>query len=80
MDTYNIPIEGKILEALQPPTNWNRCPSVSYGGKAYFYVKFEESGKTTVMWDRQSGTWGISKNDSLIETGYKTADKAMAHC
>ncbi len=57
--------------------NWNKMPSVRRGGKPYFYVSFDKEQKTTVMWDRQTETWGISKNDNLIETGYKTANSAI---
>ena len=60
--------------------DWNKCEAVRAWGKPYFYVKFNGNNKTTVMWDRQSETWGISKNDNLIETGYKTYAGAMLNC
>ena len=60
--------------------NWTKCASVRAGGKPYFYVRFNENQKTTVMWDRQSETWSISDKENLIETGYRTANKAMGSC
>ena len=58
--------------------NWIKHPSVRAGGKPYFYVNLTGIGnKITVMWDKQSESWGISHNDSLTATGYLTANKAI---
>jgi len=38
--------------------DWRKCPSVTPGGKPYFYVSFNgQHEKTTVVWSRLEQKW-----------------------
>lgn len=50
---------------------WIKCPSVTYGGKTYFFVRFVEKNigkdKYTVCWDRRHGDrWMVTLNDEEV--------------
>ncbi len=46
--------------------NWYTCPSVTEGGKDYFYVSLKGLDKTTVAWDRVEEQWELSFNDNHV--------------
>lgn len=57
--------------------NWQKCPSVTTGGKAYFYVLFlpcnineGTRNKWSVVWDRTGRTWLIKCEN--MTTGHST--------
>ncbi len=67
---------------------WKKCPSVTTGGKQYFYTALSEhKQRVWVVWDRIQQCWIIQDecpnlNNKIItlKDGYKTAKKAMAEC
>ena len=66
-------------------TTWTKCPSVSYGGKPYFYVKFTEKGKITVIWSRLEEQWltigdiQTVKQSEAIYGLFPTSNKAIKY-
>jgi len=44
--------------------NWSKCPSVTPGGKPYFYVAFTNGTKLAVVWDRLHEQWSLTINDT----------------
>lgn len=60
--------------------NWVKCPSVTYGGKDYFYTAETPKGRHWVSWNRQTLVYDITcdkLNYPLVNTGFKTPQKAM---
>jgi hypothetical protein len=37
--------------------NWIKCPSVTTGGKPFFYYALTEKGRYVVVWNRGTLTW-----------------------
>lgn len=50
---------------------WKKVPSVTTGGKPYFFVAFHEDNtgrtKTTVVWDRTKRKWAVEMNEQVID-------------
>jgi len=46
--------------------NWQKLPSVTYGGKRYFYNLFVESHKWTVVWDRFDAKWCVQLDNKFL--------------
>jgi hypothetical protein len=53
---------------------WKKVPSVTEGGRPYFYVK----DGLTVMWDQRGEGWRIWANNNRDKSGlYRTPQEAM---
>lgn len=52
--------------------DWKKCPSVTPGGKPFFYRK----GNAVLMWDRMNGGWRITEGDKKSAL-FTTAKAAM---
>lgn len=48
------------------PVVWKRVPSVTYGGKAYFYVALCQNHKYTVVWNRLEESWVLTQDDKYV--------------
>ena len=50
---------GISFEKKLGPQRWRKAPSVTYGGKRWFFVAFTQNGKRTVVWDREESKWAV---------------------
>lgn len=41
---------------------WKKCPSVTHGGKPFFWVTTNVKQKFWVVWDRFAQEWAVMKN------------------
>jgi len=47
--------------------SWQKCPSVTPGGKDYFYfISLGLGNSYSVVWDRQKQKWCADKNHKTI--------------
>ena len=54
---------------------WKKCPSVTHGGKAFFYHNRDYGW---VLWDRESKSWSISREDCDYDIlGFHTYTQAQ---
>lgn len=53
-------------------SDWKKCPSVTPGGKPFFYKK----DNLTVIWDRMAGSWCL-ENPLMVIDRFTSADEAM---
>lgn len=54
---------------------WRRCPSVTHGGKPFFY--YHGVHRLWIMWDRAKQEWAVYNfNDRVSKTGFSSALKA----
>ena len=45
-------------------TKWQRAPSVTTGGKAYFWTRVKNNVRYWVVWDRQKRMWAATKEST----------------
>jgi hypothetical protein len=55
---------NRWVNQVKNPVLWKKVPSVTYGGKPYFWVMFTPAGKITVVWDRQALDWRLTGEES----------------
>lgn len=60
--------------------NWQKIASVTNGGKPYFYVRFDNRGKLTIVWDRTEYSYCIVRNDAaVLARGFKTIEASIKY-
>jgi hypothetical protein len=72
----------KLIEEEEPrfkkpepgEIEWRKAPSVTTGGKAYFWVTFKtpQGGKRWVVWDRVEQQWAVTDEDNKPLGFFKT--------
>jgi hypothetical protein len=46
-------------------TGWKKCPSVTAGGKKWFY--YHDGARLWVVWDRRIGKWMVKDADGPVQ-------------
>jgi len=57
---------------------WKKCPSVTTGGKSYFYFTFAYNQYWWVVWDRGCQKWQF-KNESKTFEAFTNLEKALEY-
>jgi hypothetical protein len=63
--------------------NWTKCPSVTYGGKPYFWTAEISQVRYWIIWNRHTLVWDIicresnKLTDTIVAEDVKSPEKAM---